>query len=783
MESRIHILLIEDNPADVRLIREYLSFAPMQSYELFQSSTLKGGNEILKKEPIDIILLDLHLPDSLGLKSFDRLIETFSNLPIIVLTGLSDDATGLRAVKKGAQDFLSKDDLNPESLIRCIRYGIERHQMLTRLEQAQKLAKMGNWEYLPAKEEVYCSKSAQSILELDQDHNSLGLENYFKCLVSDDRIKLIDAISTALLNQEEFRVDAKTRISIHGQRYLAIQGKAGRNHPGESLTVVGTVQDVTDRIEREQLIREKELAIKSAKLKEEFLANTSHEIRTPLNAILQLTRILMEGDTVEEQMKYLNLIKNAGSTLLAVVNDVLDFSKIEAGKMDFSQSHFELNLLIDSVIAIMELKANEEKLRLNKFVDEGVPAYLVGDPVRLNQILLNLINNAIKYTEEGFVNIHVRVKGKKGNQVLIEIMVEDSGIGIPANKLDFIFLGFQRLDTDLNRKYSGTGLGLTIVEQLVKLQGGDISVKSEVGKGSSFIFSLPFEIGEKPNRQKPHKVVNHAGEMEGRRVLLVEDNLLNQMVTEHLLHEWGVQVDIASNGKIAIELLLKSSYDLILMDLQMPVMDGYDTTRYIRNELSGDLSQIPIIALTANAFHGMDDECMKIGMNDYLSKPFEKGVLFAKMNACMKPMEMSRFSLKEKPASPQNHLQPEVPNSSSQRFDVINLAYLKEVSGKDQFIFNLAINKFLESSPDSLDLIDEYLHGEEYQELARAVHKLKSSVATMGMEHAKNTILEIENILRNNLSKARLPMLVSELRGLVEKSFAELHAALKNEVL
>lgn len=781
MESKIHILLIEDNPADVRLIREYLSFTPSQSYELFQSSTLKGGHEILRKESIDIILLDLHLPDSLGLKSFDRLIETFPNLPIIVLTGLSDEQTGLQAVRKGAQDFLSKDDLSHESLIRCIRYGIERHQMLMGLEQAQKLAKIGNWEYQPDREEVFCSKSAQMILDLQDAGKNISISTCFSSILAEDRSRLMAAIADALLNQVEFKVDAKTFPKAGHSKLLAITGKAKTRNEGGSLSVVGTVQDVTDRMEREELIREKELAIKSAQLKQEFLANTSHEIRTPLNAILQFTRILIDESPRTEQVKYLNLIKNAGSTLLAVVNDVLDFSKIEAGKMDFSESNFELLPLMDSVIAIMELKAHEEKLMLNKFVDDNLPQFLIGDPVRLNQILINLINNAIKYTQEGFVNIHIRLKSRLKEKVVVEFLIEDSGIGIPADKLDFIFLGFQRIDSDLNRKYSGTGLGLTIVEQLVKLQGGKISVESVEGKGSTFIFSLPFTIGEQKSPVETKRKVDNSRALEGIEILLVEDNHLNQMVTEHLLIDWGIHVTIASNGQIALDLLTQQDFDLILMDLQMPVMDGYDTTRYIRNKLTGKISQIPIIALTANAFYGMDDECMKIGMNDYLSKPFDKDVLFTKIKACI-PLDLQNRS---KPASRSINGQYDkerLPSTNQEEFESINLTYLREVSSGDEFIFNLAINKYLEKTPEILELIDEHLQEENYVELGRSVHKLKSSVATMGMVNAKETIIQIENIIRNDLDKRILPALVKVLSGLVEKSFQELQSVLGKEV-
>jgi CheY-like chemotaxis protein len=313
---------------------------------------------------------------------------------------------------------------------------------------------------------------------------------------------------------------------------------------------------------------------------------------------------------------------------------------------------------------------------------------------------------------------------------------------------------------------------LTIVEQLVKLQGGTIGVESEEGKGSKFTFSLPFKIGEKPFREKVNGTRSTSTALKGVRVLVVEDNQLNQMVTEHLLLDWEMKVDIAANGQIALDMLAEQPYDIILMDLQMPVMDGYDTTRYIRNRLKGSVSQIPIIALTANAFYGMDDECMKIGMNDYLSKPFEKNVLFSKIQACVSPNGSG-----DKLSSNHNETQTQV-RKSSQKFENINMTYLKEVSGGDEFIFKLAINKYLESTPDSLDLINEHLADSDYDGLGKAVHKLKSSVATMGMKKAKDTIIGIENILRNNLDKKPIPALVQQLEGMVQKSFSELRIVL-----
>lgn len=784
MEAFTNILLIEDNPGDVRLIEEYLKDSDVRRYKLFHSSTLAGGKELLASQPIDIVLLDLYLPDSLGEETFDTLFREYASYPFIVLTGLADEAVGIRAVKKGAQDFLSKNELNHLLLSRAIRYGKERHQMLRRLEQAQHLSQMSNWELDLETNELYCGQYVYAILGQPQGTIFHSFEDYIDIVYEEDRQLVKSAFQHALDQASSFKVDHRVSLPDGTFKSITLQGQAETDSLNRLQRLVGTLQDITDRKEVEKLIREKELAVRGARLRQEFLANTSHEIRTPLHGILQLTTILLKEDPRPEQEEYLKLISHAGGTLLAVVNDVLDLSKIEANKIDFAHTTFNLQQLISSMVDMLELRAKEDRLQLSTTIDPEIPEFLVGDPVRLNQVLINLVSNAIKFTERGFVKLSVRKKTEEQDRVILEFSIQDSGIGIPEDKLNVIFESFQRLDTDLNRRSIGTGLGLTIVEQLVKLQGGNISVTSQEGQGSNFTFTLPLQVSRQEDVTKAKDQASHlTGEgLNGIRILVVEDNPLNQLVTDKLLQDWGVIVDIANDGQECLDMLKQSTYDIILMDLQMPVMDGYTATRYIREQFQAPKREIPIIALTANAFSGMDDEVLKVGMDDYISKPFEVDVLFQKIVHNLNQQDKSPHYMH----TPSTHTPSLVSTNGNSHvhtapvvtLPITDLKYLQKVSGGDTRIIKLAIGKFLENTPEMLSQLDQLVGTQTHLELSRVAHKLKSSVATMGMDSVKEIAATIEHLAREEEKLDQLPGLVKDMRKYVELGFTELRQQL-----
>ncbi len=803
MPNLTNILLIEDNPGDVRLIQEYLKDAGLGEFRMHHGETLASGRKLLYQENIDIILLDLHVPDSMGFTTFEKLYEEFPDYPFIVLTGMQDSSLGIRAVKKGAQDFLNKNEIEGRLLGHSINYAIQRQQLLRRLEMAQRMAKIGNWDLQLKTNDLNCSRMVYDIFEKGPGFEFKTLADYIKAIHPDDQREIAKQFQQAY--QKASLIQANHRIVLpNGQfKHLVLRGEPEKDSNGKLVSLVGTIQDITESKQVEELRKEKELATASAKLRQDFLARTSHEIRTPLNPILLLTNMLLSSELNQQQKEHIETIKNAGETLLAVVNDILDLAKIEAGKIVFSSHNFNLRQIFRSIEDIMELNAREKNLELIFEIGNTVPENIIGDTVRLTQIFLNLIGNAIKFTHKGYIRVSARNIHQADGKAILEFKVKDTGIGIPKGKLDEIFEGFKQLDVDTNRRYGGTGLGLTIVQQLVKLQGGDISVESEMGEGSCFTFTLEFEVSQAESPVYQEEVNVDYSEVEGLEILLVEDNPLNQLVTKKLLSDWKISCDIANNGREAIEVLKKRDYDLVFMDLQMPEMNGIEATKVIREQMPSPIKEVPIVALTANAFTGTDDECLKVGMNDYVSKPIQMNNLYSKIVQHARP----RTAELEGENVPNGvHIEPELntaveppkelngngshhPNGhnanngtkiTDSQDPVINLNYLKEISGGDTGIISKTIEKFLETTPDILDQMDDHLEQGDHNSLGRAAHKLKSSVAFMGIDAIKETILEIERITKTGQGVDELGTHVKKVRVVLEQGYGELKLALQS---
>lgn len=389
----------------------------------------------------------------------------------------------------------------------------------------------------------------------------------------------------------------------------------------------------------QQKIKAEEAALRaeqSEKAKEEFLANMSHEIRTPMNAIMGMTRLLIDKDPKETQKRYLRAIRQSSDNLLVIINDILDLSKIDAGKMELEQVPFILRNLLNNLEEIMKFKSEEKNLAFSIEIDDNIPECIIGDPVRLNQILINLTGNAIKFTESGYVKVICKLLKRENDRQLISFIVKDTGVGIASDKLDGIFESFSQADKATTRKFGGTGLGLSISKKLVDLAGGKIIAESELGKGSEFRVELPFETGDPALAidNKQNVVINDAILQHDLQILLVEDNEFNQMVAIDSIESYfsNAKIDVAENGKIALEKLKAKNYSLILMDVQMPVMDGYETSREIRLLTDKQKRLIPIVAMTASVIKSEVDKCYESGMTDFISKPFETEDLIQKIS-------------------------------------------------------------------------------------------------------------------------------------------------------
>jgi len=442
-------------------------------------------------------------------------------------------------------------------------------------------------------------------------------------------------VNTNLLNENQIKQKSISEI----KKAISSLAPDSISDLGESdddlITIIKFLQQEIGKAKEleQQLILSKDMAEKAALSKSQFLSTMSHEIRTPMNAVIGFTHLLLQMNPREDQMEYLKMMKFSAENLLVLINDILDFSKIEAGKIEFEEADFSIKQLIGNIRMALLQKAAEKDIQLKLLIDHDLPDAVVGDPVRLGQILTNLISNAVKFTKKGKVTIVASLSEKTNHHTIIDFEVADTGIGIAPDKLENIFESFTQASSDTTRKFGGTGLGLTITKRLLELMGSEIKVTSELGKGSVFHFSLQLKNSSKQFigvvKEESHIEIRS---LKGVKILIAEDNQVNVILAKQYMKLWDVECDVAENGEIAYTLVQTNDYDIVLMDLQMPEMDGYQATRAIR-ELPGDkYKKLPIIALTASAMLDIQDLAFTVGMNDYVSKPFNPNELHRKID-------------------------------------------------------------------------------------------------------------------------------------------------------
>ncbi|NVN94061.1 MAG: PAS domain S-box protein [Bacteroidetes bacterium] len=504
------------------------------------------------------------------------------------------------------------------------------------------------------------------------------------------------------------------------------------------------------------------IAETAVKAKQQFLSNMSHEIRTPMNAIIGFTKVLLKTETTSKQKEYLQAIKMSGDALIVLINDILDLAKVDAGKMIFEQTPFKMAMSMSAMLHLFEPKIREKNLELYKEFDKNIPEVLLGDPVRLHQIILNLVSNAVKFTTKGKITVSVRLLSEDDKTVTIQFSIKDTGIGIAQGKLEKIFDNFQQASSGTSRLYGGTGLGLAIVKQLVEAQNGSIYVKSVIGEGSTFGFTLSFQK-TKAEVESDDMLLELDAEIKNINVLVVEDIALNQLLMKTLLDEFGFGCDIASNGIIAIEKLKINSYSVILMDLQMPEMNGFEATEFIRMEMN---SSIPIIALTADVTTVDLAKCKSVGMNDYIAKPVDEKLLYSKII-----LEVKKAIQAEGYKEGENNIE----KDEIKTIKYTDLDYLIRRTKSNPILMMEMISLYLEQTPPLINAMKQSWKEKDWCSLYAAVHKMIPSFAIMGIsDNYENMAKKVQEFAKNQQQSDEISDMVLQLENVCTHACAEL---------
>jgi PAS domain S-box-containing protein len=548
-----------------------------------------------------------------------------------------------------------------------------------------------------------------------------------------------------------------------------------KNSLGQIIGSIGILFDLTERKKMEhELANAKFMADRARLAERQFLAHMSHEIRTPINAVIGMAHLLDETQPDATQKEYINSLRFSADSLLGIIDNILDLSKIDASEIEFEKKPFDLDYLLKSLLLAFQYKIEEKDIQIFASVDPAIENIVIGDPTRTNQILTNLLGNALKFTEKGMISLTAKLIGKSEGKYEIEFKIRDTGIGIPEGKLETIFEYFKQADVQINRKFGGTGLGLTIVKQLVEMQGGAIRVESRLGHGSDFIVSLSFgDSGIPVNEQKIIPEIDHQNSRKlakGLHLLVVEDNLMNQKLICKTIQTWESTFEVAMNGLEALEKVSTQYFDAILMDIHMPEVDGFEATLAIRKDKNNPNRNVPIIALTAAAMYDDKRRAFEVGMNDFLTKPIAPKVL----------KEHVLLAIQEY----RNKKDTEIPDPVNlDSGHPIDLNYLIELSNGDLHFVETMIDAFLTEAPGLLQNLNTAVIQKNWEQVYQQAHKLKPSFAMMGMNNLQEIALEVESVVRKTPVDADVLVKLVEQMTSVAEAMLPLLEELKSEVV
>jgi PAS domain S-box-containing protein len=573
--------------------------------------------------------------------------------------------------------------------------------------------------------------------------------------------RMLEEIDKCFKSKEISRFEINSNITGQDQNYDI------RIAPVNEQQVLILVRNNTEIIlQQKKLLKVQEKQKHLLDTKQRYLSFMTHEIRTPLNAIIGLTDLIFDTSPTPTQMEYLKSIKSSSSILSKIINDVLDFNKLENDKIKVDPINFNLVSIFKDVIRTCTIYSYNKPVKLEQEIDKLIPEIVKGDAFKLTQVLTNLISNALKFTQKGYVKASAKLLEATETSVSVQFTVKDTGIGIPSDKLEQVFNSYEQLDSSISRKFGGTGLGLTISQKFVQLMGGKIEIESTIDEGSSFGFKLTFEQ-TKEEIKKEKQVVKV--DFSPYHILLVEDNEMNQLVMSKYFNKWGLSFDIAENGKEALEKLEENEYHLVLLDLEMPIMDGFEAAQHIRNHENDTINSIPIIALSASVFSEIEEKTRNIGFNDFIGKPINANYVYNKLADYL----IKSANNSEQSDSFFNEL--DSLNFDGKEFD---LTYLIESSLNDTKYIRKMVELFITKTPDYLKEIEQLNKEYNYTELRKIAHKFKASVAIMGIQRAEIAIHHLESDINNN-TYHQLTSYISKIKESALKACDELKEMLE----